>query len=172
MEASELLLTLAEVSIAFVGFSALVFALRERRARAWSYVDSMAIRAPILIGLGALFLSLLPLFLGHTPLPEPLIWQLSSGALAITLLSLAAYYHWVRQRVAQTGEIRLRSVPYLMRQSTAIVLVLLQLLNFLNAPKAWPYLFGVAWLLIFGGLFFLRLFTIFQSTGSSDADAA
>ncbi len=77
------------------------------------------------------------------------------------------YSERVRLRVAREEPERLRPLAHYTRFGFWSAALLLQLVNLVGTAASWPYLFGLAWLLAFGGLFFLRLFAVFQST---DAD--
>ncbi len=69
MEGSEYLYTIAEVSIAIVGFSAVVVVFRNRGEQALSRLELRLISFMIERGFAALFLSLLPVLLAHLGLP-------------------------------------------------------------------------------------------------------
>ena len=77
MSSADFLLTLAEISIAFVGFSAIVIMFSRFGSGGESRFQSLQVSVIIQIGLLALFLSLLPLLLGLFPLNEVSVWRSS-----------------------------------------------------------------------------------------------
>ncbi len=82
---SDLLLTFAEVAVAFAGFASLVAILGERPARDDPHINSVRMRAMVLYSLMVVMFSLLPLLLHRYEIAEAVIWRASSGALAVAV---------------------------------------------------------------------------------------
>lgn len=87
MQAAETLSILAQVSVAFAGFSGIVTAFRRRRPGEWSQLDRFRFRFMVEFSLATLALSLLPFFVSELGGSESQVWGLSSlllggGALA------------------------------------------------------------------------------------------
>ncbi len=74
----DLLLTLAEISIAYVGFSAIVGALSSS-SKEWNSEIKLFLRSMIEVGLFSMSLSLLPEFFLVIGLEEQYIWMSASG---------------------------------------------------------------------------------------------
>ena len=78
MKAAEALSALAEVSVAFAGFSGIVAAFRRHNPGEWSPLDRFRFRFMVEFSLATLALSLVPFFLSELGLPESRVWSLSS----------------------------------------------------------------------------------------------
>ena len=97
-DVTDLLHTLAEVSIAFVGFSTIVAALRARND---STFQIYSIRDVAIVGLLALFAALLPLFLQSFLIETKQIWRFSSLIFTVAWLISAVWgIYSYRQAVA------------------------------------------------------------------------
>ncbi|RIL06417.1 MAG: hypothetical protein DCC71_06820 [Proteobacteria bacterium] len=91
MKAAEALSALAEVSVAFAGFSGIVTAFRQHNLGEWSRLDRFRFRFMIEFSLATLALSLLPFFLSELGLSEPRVWSMSS-----VVLGAGALFYLVR----------------------------------------------------------------------------
>lgn len=106
MQASETLTALAEVSVAFAGFSGIVTAFRRRSPGEWSDLDRFRFRFMVEFSLATLLLSLLPLILAEMGLAEPRAWSVASfllgaGALAYLTRSIL----WLRRLAAANAPV-------------------------------------------------------------------
>ena len=88
MQSAQALSTLAEVSVAFAGFSGIVTVFRRRNPGEWSRLDRFRFRFMVEFSLATLALSLLPFFLSELGLPDSGVWGCSS----VVLGGGAAYY--------------------------------------------------------------------------------
>jgi hypothetical protein len=93
VKAAEALAALAEVSVAFAGFSGIVTAFRRHDPGEWSQLDRFRFRFMVEFSLATLALSLVPFFLSEFGLPESRVWSYSSlflggGALLYLLRSV------------------------------------------------------------------------------------
>jgi hypothetical protein len=88
MQSAQALSTLAEVSVAFAGFSGIVTAFRRRNPGEWSRLERFRFRFMVEFSLATLALSLLPFFLSELGLPESRVW----GCASIVLGGGALYY--------------------------------------------------------------------------------
>lgn len=101
MEATEVLTVLAEVAVAFAGFSGIVTAFRRRDPDHWSPLDRFRFRFMVEFSLATLSLSLTPLMLAGLGLAEPALWQISSLLLGVgALLYLLRSWLGLRRIVA------------------------------------------------------------------------
>jgi hypothetical protein len=91
MQAAEALSALAEVSVAFAGFSGIVTAFRRHDRGEWSRLDRFRFRFMVEFSLATLALSLFPFFVAELGFDEPAIWSLSS-----LLLAAGALFYLVR----------------------------------------------------------------------------
>jgi hypothetical protein len=91
VQAVETLAVLAEVSVAFAGFSGIVTVFRRPDPSLWSGLDRFRLRFMVEFSLATLALSLLPLLLAELGLTERGVWGLSS-----LVLGLGASYYLVR----------------------------------------------------------------------------
>ena len=94
MQSAQALSTLAEVSVAFAGFSGIVTVFRRRNPGEWSRLDRFRFRFMVEFSLATLALSLLPFFLSELGLPEAGVWGCSS-----VVLGGGALYYLVRSLV-------------------------------------------------------------------------
>jgi hypothetical protein len=104
VQAAQALSALAEVSVAFAGFSGIVTAFRRSDRGAWSRLDRFRFRFMVEFSLATLALSLFPFFLSELGLPEPRVWSLSS-----LLLGGGALLYLIRsalrlRRIVAAGE--------------------------------------------------------------------
>jgi hypothetical protein len=158
MKAAEALAALAEVSVAFAGFSGIVTAFRRRDPGAWSRLDRFRFRFMIEFSLATLALSLLPFFLSELGFAEPRVWSLSS-----LVLGGGAFFYLVRSVVRlwpllDTGEpvsLRLASVSV----AVGIGVTVSAFLNAagLFAEPSGVYLAGVGGCLFVSSAMFARL---------------
>jgi len=86
MKAAEALAALAEVSVAFAGFSGIVTAFRRRNPGEWSGLDRFRFRFMIEFSLATLALSLLPFFVSELGVSESRVWSFSSLILGVGAL--------------------------------------------------------------------------------------
>jgi hypothetical protein len=78
VQAAESLAVLAEVSVAFAGFSGIVTAFRRRSPGEWNDLDRFRFRFMVEFSLATLALSLLPFFLSELGFSESRLWRASS----------------------------------------------------------------------------------------------
>jgi len=94
VKAAEALAVLAEVSVAFAGFSGIVTAFRRHNPGDWSQLDRFRFRFMVEFSLATLALSLFPFFLSELGLPESRVWSVSS-----LLLGGGAFLYLIRSLV-------------------------------------------------------------------------
>ena len=158
MEASDYLLTLAEVAVAFVGFAAIVISLRER-SDAPSPDSSVHLGWLVERGLAALCFALLPLLLGFLHVPPEVLWRASSGLLFVYLVSAAyrSLSRWLRN--SETGN-RLGTAQYYARFTPSLLVCVGQAfaaMNFFPSLRTGIYLLGSTWLLVLAAMIFTMI---------------
>ena len=164
----EILSTTAEVSVAFVGFAALIAVFRGSQGlrgelRTMSLIET---------GLLTLVFSLLPHVFAHFELAREQIWRFSSSllaaALAIELLRIRAQN---RRLVALGAPIQSSALLWIVAAGIAFVAVA-QVSNAIGWP--WPprfsvYFLGIFWMLVSASLIFGLSFWIGYGGRSGDA---
>ncbi len=171
MEWADLLLTIAEVSIAFAGFASIVAVLGRRDGGGWPTEDVDRFWVMIEYSLGALFFALIPFALFHLGVREPALWKLASALIAVFLLGYAEMVsrRLIRHRLAGT----LRSHWLSLGGMYAFCggLVVLEGLNAFSTPFDQPfgiYLVGILWLLFGAGFMFVRLLSVIRPERPAD----
>jgi len=159
MDGSEYLYTLAEVSVAFVGFASIVVAIRQLSGDLID-LDRLLIVWLIERSFAALAFALLPPLLHHFGAPSQRILPISSGLLAAYLLvtivrvTLLSRRHGSAFSLSGTGLAFRGIVLFTMFPiQTAAALGLLPF-----AALGW-YLLGVSWLLLAAGTLFSTILT-------------
>ena len=161
MEHSDLLLTTAEVSIAFAGFASLVTLLGRRSAGQTLLLDVARLRGMILISLVALAGSLFPFLPYALGASSEAVWRISSGVFFLA----AGMISWVQfQHLRQAGQSRAGSV-YVNMPLALICLSLLALNSILGMGKFSPgiYIFCLFSALFISGFLFSLAFLSFLS---------
>jgi hypothetical protein len=156
MFTSDFFLTIAEISLAFVGFSAVVVALRQSGAAQWSSFQRFSARILIELGFACLFLALLPLLLQLLGVGEPTVWQLSCASLGLFLLAYFTAYPFRRRPIATVSPARRWAIYSRIALNHALGVTALISSFGLGVPSG-PgiYALGIAWLFFVGGLMFV-----------------
>ena len=82
MQNADLLLTIAEVAVAFAGFASLVSILGRRASRDPPIVQAARLRALIVSGLMVVAFAFVPFLPHRMGLSDPSVWRLSSALFA------------------------------------------------------------------------------------------
>jgi hypothetical protein len=152
---SDFLQTLAELSIAFAGFSSIVVIFRRREADEWTPEDAFRYRTMLLMSLAALFYSLLPAGIHYWEVPDAVVWRSSSAVLSIFLAFVSVSGLPIALRFAREGRISLGIA--LIAALFLFGALLTQGFNLFGSPKPGPYITGVLVILASAGLSFFRL---------------
>jgi hypothetical protein len=155
---SEILLTIAELSVAFAGFSSIVVLFQHRDPANWPAAVPVRLRAMVESSFATLYGSLLPLVLHHLGLEGPSLWAVSSGFVSLVLLGVGFSFYRRAQPHLPTGDLS-RKFTFTLTIVT-VPIVALQLLNttgLLFTPRFGPYLLAVVWSLVVASLIFLRM---------------
>jgi hypothetical protein len=159
----DLLIGIAEISIALTGFAGVVVVLGRRSSGPWPLAEQYHFRSLIENGLLAVLAALLPFaVLQHTSDPST-VWRVSSGIFGAASLAHAVVIQGRRQRRLRTteGTAGLLPTPWMIVIGLGSIAVHIAL--FLNAAGLFfegtfgPYLYGLLWDLSMGSLFFIRL---------------
>lgn len=158
MPGESLLTTIAEVSVAFAGFSGLIAIFSSATGHGPRLVDFPQFWFMIEISLATLFFSLLPLLLEQLGAPAELMWACASAAVALFLL-----LYLFRIFGPQPDLPPERHPPRSLWISAAIGSALLFVLLLLNTAsigvhrEAWPYFLALVWLLAGAAVSFFLL---------------
>jgi len=90
MPIEDVLLTIAEISLVFAGFTSLIVVVRGPGGGQWRPIERIAMWLMVGWSLAALFFSLLPVLLFHYGAPPAVLWAVSSGALGIFILGFGS----------------------------------------------------------------------------------
>lgn len=156
MHDSDVLLTIAEVAVAFAGFASLVGILGQQDSVDPPLVLGFRMRGMLLTSLVVVGFSLVPIVLGEYGLTARLVWVLASLALLVVSLW---YVRWLLNAVQEIGRARIRPnrlqrrviLPTLLLSLIAVALLLAA--NLLLASPA-LYLTALGLLLFQSGFAF------------------
>jgi hypothetical protein len=153
MTGSDALTVTAEISIGLAGFTGIIVALLGR-SDSWTQFDVVRSIHLLMLGFGAMLLSLLPFALSFFGLAETIIWRSCSGAYLASAIPfvvvqrrLGAGIDW--QQVVVKGTV----VPLV---TLSIILFSLQIVNLWYAQLSLFFL-GLVWYLVLGGFQFAAI---------------
>ena len=160
MQHQELLLTIAEVSATFVGFSGIVGIFRERTGKLEVKYQRHLLFQMIVTGLSALAMSVNPFLVAAFGFPKPLVWRISSGIYVFfgTLLTILGIYQ-------SCPFIRAGLDSVLITKVIALVTTFVVGISIMNVLGAFSwrasaiYLVALFWTLGLSGFFFTRIVT-------------
>jgi hypothetical protein len=158
VQGADVLLTIAEVAVAFAGFASIVVLFQHRDPLRWPPAVVVRLRTMIEGSLVTLFSALLPFILFHFGMNGEALWATCSLLFAASICANAVLI-WRRSKVPLSGGHLSRSFTITVGVITAFVLAALILNSAgLVFPRTFgPYLVGVAWNLVFASLMFLRV---------------
>lgn len=169
MQGADVLLTIAEVAVAFAGFASVVVLFQHRDPRRWPPAVVVRLRTMIESSLVTLLSSLLPFALFHFGLADQALWATASFLLALGLVAYSGRV-WALARTPLAAGHLSRSFTAT-NGAVALVLTVALLLNaggiFLHR-RFGPYLVAVIWGLGFTSLMFLRV--VILPTSPSDPE--
>ena len=159
MEIQELLIGLAQIAIALIGFSGLVFVFRrgddtQRPGnRFWTLITT---------GIGCLVFSLLPLTFLHGGMSPVVTWSASSGIFAVFLaVSWTWLYIELRRRIG-AGQYYKSAIPiaFTAGHVIAVAVLVLNTLGIVWQPTFVPYLACLMLYFFWGSSMFIRIIYI------------
>jgi hypothetical protein len=162
MHGSDVLETMAQIAVAFAGFSGIVAAFSQQPGQ-WATADQLRVRNLIIVSLSTMFFALLPSGLEAAHVAERSIWRWSSATMGFfTAISTTASLSALAKLQPNQRFIFSR-----------VILTITIVGSFLNVAAqsmnaaAWPYqphgavyIFGVMYMLLMAGALFLRLVTV------------
>jgi hypothetical protein len=147
MPAEDALLTVAEISMIFAGFSGILMVLR-RRPEGWLPVELLALRLMVGSSLSALLFSFVPVVLFQLGASGTALWRTSSASLGLFLLAMLIGIPIVARRMGARPQ-----APRLTALGAGIsaVVIVAQCTNAFGwGIRSGPglYLLGAVWLLL------------------------
>lgn len=160
MEYGDVLLTLAEVSVAFAGFAGVVAVFGRNDPATWTFADRSRFYSLVSTSLSVVFLSLVPIALAALEIPVSTVWRLTSGLFLVYLgTSLVV---WFRQFCAASDQERLvvsSLVLWGVMLCDAVILGLLTYDMILGAAVG-PYLLALILMAGQSAFYFARLLVL------------
>jgi hypothetical protein len=169
MEAESILLSIAEISVAFAGFSGVVAVFGRRSSGKWRRGDILRFWQMIEVSLSMLIFALLPFIFHHTGMTAQRTWPACSAILAL-ILSLQMCRALWRTISAKRTDPSISILFSLLFQGISLVVVILQIANVMGImfhQELAPYLIGVFWLLCLACVLFWRLLKFSDLPGPS-----
>lgn len=155
---ADVLLAMAEVAVALLGFAAIVSVFRQRDTwrpdgRFWAMVAA---------GIGTLVFSLLPLPLLFGGMAPASSWQICSVLLGLYALAYCGFLtgRFRRDRASDAAPNLSIFLTLLSGSALAGPLLLVSALGYLGGPQFWPYLLALVWFQVVTAVFFVRLLVV------------
>ncbi len=170
MEGSDVLLAVAEVSIAFAGFTSIVGVLGHRVGEGWGAEYRLRLWLMIESSLATLFFSLLPFIPFHFAFDETVVWASASSSMAIFLfvhLAVVGARLRVLYRLGQWSTQRFESL----NGGLILLTMVVQSMNALAIGfdrSFGPYLLGLILLLALASMHFVALLVAVYSLAPDD----
>jgi hypothetical protein len=159
MDTPESLQTIAEISVAFAGFSGLIVALR-RNAGPLTKVQKYRLQVLLSLAFGAMFLSFVPELLFYFSASPGKIWVLSSVILSIYSVLFLIWWLTASLRIKTTNPEIFNWFALSRMAAGHVVVVLLQLgvvFSLLEQSSAGAYSAALIWYLIHAAQQFTRM---------------
>lgn len=158
---TNVLIILAEVSIGFAGFSAVVGALFHRRRPGDAMpFDEVRFLVMLEFSLSVLVFSLFPLALHELGIAEGLIWRIVSTVLGVFLVFhvLGEYFlTFRRHRVSLQSLVWPIYLITTIGNSVWVLILLVSVAGFAAAPPGGIYITCLLWLIVLSAYHFVRL---------------
>jgi hypothetical protein len=148
LENSDVLQTLAEVSITLAGFSGLILVFQQGDTAVWGARDKNSIQHLLITSFGAFFASLLPLVSMELFDDANTLWRVYNPLVATVLHGLGPTMAIVATSKQEFSIPKLWAIVLIPVSYLILVLSWLTALGFLSSFAATIYLFGIAWLLV------------------------
>ncbi len=159
MQASELLLTIANVSVAFAGFTGIVAVFGRRADGEWRRGDILRFWQMIEISLLTLIFSLVPFVFHHMGLEETTVWAASSGMLALaSAIQMARAAIGTLWAFGSDPSLSLVFSGGFVLIGVIVILVLIaNAYGFIFRQEAAPYVVAIFWEMCLASILFWRL---------------
>ena len=167
MDHEDILLTLAEVSVALAGFSGVVAVFGRRDPGTWSFADRFRFFALVHTSLSSLLLCILPFGLLAFNIPEEAVWSALS-ALFVVYNAVVGFFTSRRFLAASSSE-RAEFTSGVMPVMFAILapILVLSIFNVAVGGTFGPFLVALIYLLVLSSFLFARM--LVSAFGAEDA---
>ncbi len=157
MDHGEILLTLAEVSVAFAGFSGVVAVFGRRDPGSWAFSDRFRFFSLVHTSLASLLLCILPFGLLAFHVAEESVWR-SLSALFVLYNVVVAFLSFRRLLAASPSE-RAEFTPIVLPVTLAMIAAILafNIHNVAAGATFGPFLVGLIFLLALSSFLFARM---------------
>ena len=158
MEESSILLTLTQVTVAFVGFAAIVATFRFKDEFAIQKKDANDLQLIVNTGLMGAFFSILPLVFSSFELKDSSVWALCSGIMSVNYLGFI-YYLSRKVRISKFRKKKSKIIVmiYFIFGFLILILNLLNAFNIVFLREFGPFLISLIYPLCLVGYMFTRL---------------
>lgn len=159
-DASEVLLTLAEISVAFAGFSSIVATFQKRSGDDGASFDHFRFWIMLEFSLASLLFSLLPFALYFAGLSGPAVWSSAGATMVAFIVAHGFGFVFLRRRARAVLDSSITRPFLIASQLIYGSVVISQLLNISNIGLHrgfGPYLFGLLMLMLAAAANFARL---------------
>lgn len=158
MEESSILLTLTQVTVAFVGFASIVATFRLRDEFTIKKNDAIDLELIVNTGLMGAFFSILPLTLSSFGLSDATVWALCSGIMSINYLGFM-YYLSRKVRISKFKRKKSKIIVFIYFSIGFMVFALnvINAFNILFHREFGPFLIALIYPLCMVGYMFTRL---------------
>lgn len=156
MEHADILLSIAEIAVAFAGFSSIVVVFRNRDSGTWDPLDAIRYRTMLAGSLATAALAGVPLVVSWLAVPPGSIWRVSSAVLFLWFVrAIVAQLHIRSFFPSPAGQARW--LAFLLTSSGIAACLVLDGLGLAFQGAAEPYLVGITWILFLSGWQFYHL---------------
>ena len=157
MDHGEILLTLAEVSVAFAGFAGVVAVFGRREPGTWSFLDRVRFFSLVHASLSAFLHCIVPFGLLAFQLTEAVVWRWSSGLFVVNVTA-ATVLLLGRIRAASTSDrAGLTIVSVYVMIAMLVPILALNVQNVVASGSFGPFLAGLIFLLAYCSFLFARM---------------
>jgi hypothetical protein len=161
LQGSGYFFALAALSMAFVGFSAIVVVLRQGTGRALSKLHVLFTKLFVELGLMATAFAMLSPTLAICGIGAPLVWQLCSAIMLITLVPWLVAYPLRRLNAAPKQRLPLRWFIMTIAGSAVSVALLLNITGTLFQPGPGPLAIATIFVLSYASVAFIGTYSTF-----------
>ncbi len=163
LQNADLLQTIAEVAVAFVGFASLAGIVGSRQSAPTSEVQAGRLRGMVQSGLVVIAFCFVPFIFDRFGVPEQLVWRFSSAGLAVAGIGLAWSAVRLSRRVREAELATIKSRRRMLAFGIAVAEVLLgaTVVGVLHDRAAAAYLAGLLVFLFLAGFLFAGVISSF-----------
>jgi hypothetical protein len=157
MDHGDILLTLAEVSVAFAGFSGVVAVFGRQDPNTWSFADRYRFFSLVHTSLSSLLLCIVPFGLLALNVPDASAWRTVS-ALFLLYLVVVGFLSTRRYLAASSSErAGFTGIGFYVSVATSAPILVLNFYNVAVSATFGPFLVGLIFLLATSSFLFARM---------------